>query len=203
MSNPVTVGVTGGIGTGKSVVCHLFSILGIPVYYADQRARMLSDTDASIKELIKSEFGEVVFYPDGTLNRSYLANIVFNNPEKLTILNNIIHPVVDKDFRHWIDQNADAIYVIKEAALLVETGSYKNLNFLVTVFSDAELRIKRILARDSHRTREEIEAIISHQTNDEEKFAVSQFRIDNAETKLLLPQVLKIHEFLVNLNQSG
>ncbi|MDZ7607792.1 MAG: dephospho-CoA kinase [Cyclobacteriaceae bacterium] len=203
MNSPVAVGITGGIGSGKSVVCHIFSLLGVPVYYADVQAKTITETDPTVIKSINSEFGAEAFSEDGTLNRRYLADIAFHNPEKLSRLNKIIHPAVEKDFRSWIKTHYSAPFVIKEAALLLESGSYKNLDFIIVVFSTEGQRISRIMARDKHRTLADIKAIMSRQTDDAAKFAVSHFRIDNTGTKLLIPQVLKIHEFLVNLNQSG
>jgi len=203
MNSPVNVGVTGGIGSGKSIVCQIFSLLGIPIYYSDSRAKAISATDHTVIKSIKSEFGVEAFSVDGTLNRGYLADIIFHDPEKLSRLNKIIHPAVEKDFRSWVRTHFSAPFVIKEAALLLESGSYKNLDFIIVVFSSEEQRISRIMERDNHRTLADIKAIMARQSDDAAKFAISQFRIDNTGTKLLLPQALKIHEFLVNLNQSG
>jgi dephospho-CoA kinase len=203
MNSPVTVGITGGIGSGKSVVCQVFSLLGVPIYYADQQAKTITETDPTVIKSIKVEFGADAFSENGALNRRYIADIAFHNPEKLSHLNKIIHPVVERDFRSWVKLHFSLPFVIKEAALLLESGSYKNLDFIIAVFSTEEQRISRIMARDQYRSLADIKAIMSRQTDDAAKFVVSQFRIDNTGTKLLIPQVLKIHEFLVNLNQSG
>jgi len=173
------------------------------VYNADQRAKTISATDAVVIKSIREAFGAEVLLEDGTLNRGYIAAIAFHNPEKLAQLNKIVHPAVERDFRSWEKEQFSAPYVIKEAALLLEAGSYKNLDFIITVFSTLDLRIARIMARDPHRSIEDVQVIISRQSDDDAKFSVSQFRIDNTGAKLLIPQALKIHEFLVNLNQSG
>lgn len=189
MSSPISVGVTGGIGSGKTLVTKLFSILNVPIYYADDRAKILMNT--SLQVPISSEFG-MESYVEGKLNRDYIASKVFSNITALEKLNAIVHPAIANDFENWINTQKKADYVIKEAALLVETGSYKQLDKLIVVISSQELRVERIKLRDEFRSEEEILNIISKQTTDAEKTQLADFVISNNEQELLIPQVLEI-----------
>lgn len=203
INRPLKIGVTGGIGAGKSIVCKIFSILGIPVFDADNRAKTLMVHDQNIVESIKKEFGDKAYLIDGKLNRAYLANHVFKNENRLKIINGIVHPAVKLDFDRWSKNHKSKSYLIKEAALLVESSSYKFLDYLITVTAPVDIRIARVLARDNHRTKKEVNEIISRQLNDEEKIAKSKFVITNYNHSLLIPQVLKIHEFLISSIQTG
>ena len=189
MNRPFSVGVTGGIGSGKTLVTQLFSILKVPIYNADDRARELMNNQ--LVHLITSTFGSDS-YVDGKINRTYLATKVFSNKKELEKLNAIVHPAVALDFKNWLQEYLKAKYIIKEAALLVETGSYKQLDKLIVVTSPRQLRIDRIKLRDSFRSEKEIENIISNQTSDAEKIKLADFLITNNEKKLLIPQVLEI-----------
>ena len=202
-NKPLKIGVTGGIGAGKSIVCKIFKILGIPVYNADERAKVLMVQDKHVVESIKRNFGDEAYLADGKLNNIYLANHVFKNENKLKIINAIVHPAVTIDFDNWLKNHENKSYVIKEAALLVESGSYEFLDYLITVTAPIDIRIARILTRDSHRTKENIEEIISKQLSDEEKISKSKFIITNDNHSLLIPEVLKIHEFLISSIQTG
>lgn len=189
MNKPFSVGVTGGIGSGKTLVTQLFSILKVPIYNADDRARELMNNQ--LVDLITSTFGSGS-YVDGKINRTYLATKVFSNEKELEKLNAIVHPAVALDFKNWLQEYLKAKYIIKEAALLVETGSYKQLDKLIVVTSPRQLRIDRIKLRDSFRSEKEIENIISNQTSDAEKIKLADFLITNDEKKLLITQVLEI-----------
>ncbi len=189
MNRPFSVGVTGGIGSGKTLVTQLFSILKVPIYNADDRARELMNNQ--LVHLITSTFGSDS-YVDGKINRTYLATKVFSNKKELEKLNAIVHPAVALDFKNWLQVYLKAKYIIKEAALLVETGSYKQLDKLIVVTSPRQLRIDRIKLRDSFRSEKEIENIISNQTSDAEKIKLADFLITNDEKKLLITQVLEI-----------
>lgn len=197
MSNhPMTVGITGGIGSGKSTVAKIFSILGIPIYYADDRAKWLMATNEALKSDIIAQFGEESYTKEGELNRAYLANEVFGDPAKTAIMNNLVHPAVRKDFEEWIFMQKSP-YILKEAALLFETGSYKELDFVINVSSPLVIRMTRILLRDPHRSEAQVHAIIDKQLPDEQKNELAHFVIKNTDNKLLIPQVLKIHEKLL------
>lgn len=200
---PILVGITGGIGSGKSIVCNIFNTLGILMYDADARAKALMVSDDQLVASIKSIFGETIYLDNGQLDRINLANQVFKDKDKLKSLNNIVHPEVAKDFEKWVKIHEKNTYLVKEAALLVESGSYKSLDYLITVTAPVETRINRVLSRDAHRSKENVEDIISKQLSDEEKISKSQFVIVNDEQSLLIPQVLKIHEELISSGQAG
>jgi dephospho-CoA kinase len=194
------VGITGGIGSGKTTVCQIFEKLGVPVYYADQRAKELMEDDTQLSLEIKKEFGDEV-YADGRLNRKLLAEIVFGNEEKLVKLNSLVHPAVFRDNRSWNEILAKKgyPYVLKEAALLVETGSYRLLDKLIVVSAPEEDRIKRVMARDGS-TQKQVLARIHAQMPEEQKVKYADYIIFNDRIMDLVPEVTKIHIDLMNLN---
>ena len=189
---PLLVGLTGGIGSGKSTVAKIFSILGIPVYYADDRAKWLMAFDEELKKQILTHFGPESYSKDGSLNRGYLAETVFSDEEKVKTINSLVHPAVKKDFEKWVGQQ-NSPYVLKEAALLFETGSYKDLDKTINVSAPLKIRVARVLMRDLHRTEMQVNDIIDKQIPDEEKNKRADYVIKNAENKLLIPQVMQIH----------
>lgn len=191
---PRQIGITGGIGAGKSLVSRIFSTLGIPVYDADSRAKYVMTTDGILISGIRKEFGELSYHRDGQLNRTFIGEQVFQNPERLAVLNNLVHPRVEVDYREWVRGLSTHRYVIKEAALLLETGSYKRLDDVILVLAPEELRIKRVLKRDPDRSLTQIKEIMSRQMPDEEKTKLANIVIRNDESQLLIPQVLKLHE---------
>lgn len=197
----MAVGITGGIGSGKSLISKIFEALGVSVYYADNRAKWLQIHDPKLIELIKKHFGSQAYTEKGDLNRTFLAEQVFNNDEKLTLLNNLVHPRVAEDFQQWQEKHIDSPYVLKEAALLFETGSYKSLHKIINVNAPVELRIKRVMLRDIHRSRQQILAIMAKQWQDEERTRMADFNINNNESSLIVPEVLRIHRTLVRLNE--
>ncbi len=191
------VGITGGIGTGKSTVCRLFSLLGIPVYDADQKAKRLYETDETLQQEVKSLFGEDLFV-DGKLQRTLLAARVFGKPEELHKLNNLVHPAVARDYQFWKTKQPNAPYVLREAALLFEAGADRGLDAVLVVTSPLELRIERVKARDPLRKETEIRAIIDRQWPEEKKIALASHVIHNDGLQALIPQVLKVHQELIN-----
>lgn len=195
------VGITGGIGSGKTTVCKIFETLGIPIYYADDRAKALMIENQTIVSGLKNLFGKEVYTADGALNRPYLANIVFNDKSKLEQLNAIVHPAVFLDGYNWHQAQKDVPYTIKEAALLFEAGSYKAMDKLITVFAPKDVRLERVIKRDKT-TKEAIEARMDKQWSDEKKVELADFVIHNYDEHLLIPQVLKIHRELSE-NESG
>ncbi len=197
------IGVTGGIGAGKSIVCKIFDVLGIPVYDADSRAKILMESNRNVIDSIKKYIGEEAYLPGGILNRAYLANHVFKDVEMLETINGIVHPAVAKDFDKWSKFHRDKPYIVKEAALLIESGSAKVLDYIINVVAPVALRIERTLTRDTHRTIEQVKDIISNQLSDEERSVKSNFIITNDDYTLLIPQVLKIHDFLINSHHIG
>lgn len=188
----ITLGVTGGIGSGKTTVCKFLETLGIPVYYADDRAKWLMQHDDDCIAQIKKAFGEEAYRSDGKLNRTYLAANVFNQEEKLQVINAIVHPAVATDFEHWRAQHRNQKIIAKEAALLVETGSYKNLDKLLLVEAPMEIRIQRVLARDPHRTEEDVKHIIAKQMPDEDKRQYADFIVHNDDENELISSILSL-----------
>lgn len=196
MNSPKLIGITGGIGSGKSTVCSIFEVLGVPVYYADDRGKFLLTNDQEIVKKVKTAFGESSYTDDGELNRSYLSELVFSNPEQLEKLNGLVHPAVGVDFKKWVKVNNKHPYILKEAALLFETSSYETLDKIICVFAPKKVRIERVLLRDTQRSLEQVERIIGQQTNDETRRKLSTYKIQNDTKSLLIPQVMKIHEAL-------
>ena len=188
------VGITGGIGSGKSTVAKVFEVLGIPVYYADDAAKRLMNEDPILKEQILKQFGKET-YVDGKLNRKYLSNLVFNNEEKLAILNSIVHPATLRDAEKWMQQQTTP-YAIKEAALIFESGAQQQLDYVIGVYAPSTLRIQRVMKRDGI-TREEVKARMGKQINEEIKMQLCDYVVTNDEQELVIPQVVKIHEALI------
>ena len=195
------IGITGGIGSGKSTVAQIFSVLDIPVYDADSAAKRLISEDERLKEKIIESFGEAS-YEEGKLDRKYLAAQVFNNDQKTSLLNSIVHPATIRDAEEWIQQQT-APYVIKEAALIFESGSDKMLDKIIGVSSPLELRIERTMHRNNL-TREQVLQRISLQMDEDEKLRLCDYVIVNDEHEMLIPQVLQLHEeFLKESRQTA
>ncbi len=198
---PLKVGITGGIGAGKSIVTRIFSILGIPVYSADDRAKWLMSHDPELSKSIIKEFGSDSYLSDGTVNRAFLATTVFADPEKVKKINSFVHPIVSQDFLKWAEAQT-APYVLKEAALIFETGGQKSLHYTINVSSPLKIRMARILLRDTQRSEEQVNQIINQQMPDDEKNELADVVIKNTDNKLLIPQVLSIHEKLLKQSES-
>jgi dephospho-CoA kinase len=194
------IGITGGIGSGKTVVAKVFETLGIPVYYADEAAKRLMNEDATLKEKIRSQFGEES-YIDGKLNRAFIASVVFANPDKLALLNSIVHPVTIADAHQWMLQQTTP-YAIKEAALTFESGSNKELDKIIGVYAPAPLRILRAMQRD-HSDREEVLARMKRQMNEEEKMRLCDYVITNDEQTMILPQILELHQKFLTISRQS
>lgn len=192
------VGITGGIGSGKTIVCQVFETLGIPVFYADNAAKSLMENDKELITNIKKHFGEDI-YINQKLNREKLSNIVFGNREKLHLLNSLVHPATIKHGKDWMERQTSP-YIIKEAAILFESGSNKDLDLVIGVFAPKELRIKRVMNRD-HITREKVEERMNKQMDEDEKMQLCNFVIVNDDQEAIIPQVLKIHERLMKEKQ--
>lgn len=186
------IGITGGIGTGKSLVCAMFEALGAPIYDADTAARELMNTDPIIKEGVIKHFGAESYTPEG-LNRAYLAKIVFVDNQKVKILNSIVHPRVGEHYQQWRDSQT-APYILKEAALMYESGSWKMLDKVVVVTAPLAVRLERIRKRDPHRTEAEILGIIGKQMSEEEKIVRADYLINNDGQTPLQPQIQSLHE---------
>lgn len=198
----IQIGITGGIGTGKSTVCKIFEVLKIPIYYADDRAKWLMEHHDRLKTSLSEAFGAEVYTPEGRLNRGYLSKIVFQNAEKLAVLNGIVHPIVFEDGLEWAQMQMDKNipYTLKEAALLFESGSYKWLDKIIVVTAPLELRIDRVVQRDKI-SRAEVLDRVARQMPEEEKLARADFVIHNDGSQSLIQQVLAIHKaFIKELN---
>lgn len=198
MSRPLLVGITGGIGAGKSVISKIFKSLGTPIYDADSRAKWLMSHSENLTSSVQVLFGEDS-YQDGELNRKHIASLAFHKPKLLTQLNALVHPEVERDFGNWVLENSSNPYLIKEAALLFEIGFYAKLDKLILVTASKEIRIERVLARDTHRNKKDIEAIMGKQLSDEEKKEKADIVLTNDGTTLLIPKILKLHEELQKL----
>ena len=187
------IGLTGGIGSGKTTIANHFKAAGIPVYIADDEARKIMQADEIIEE-IKNTFGIGIF-ENGILNRQKLAQIVFGDAEKLKLLNAIIHPAVKKHFHDWILDHKNSPYIIYEAAILFESGSYKDCDKIITVIAPMESRIQRVIQRDNT-TREQVLNRINTQWNDDQRIAKSDFVIENDSPEIAKSEVDKILKIL-------
>lgn len=196
------VGITGGIGSGKTTVCRIFESLGVPVYYADDRAKWLIGHDADLKAGIVALLGESAYLPDGNYNRAWVGGIVFQDKAKLAALNALVHPAVERDSQQWhAEQIAKgAPYTLKEAALLVESGGYRFMDALIVVTAPEALRIARVVARDGT-SAEAVQARMANQLPESAKLELADYVVKNDGEHLLIPQVQAIHRQLnVNIN---
>ncbi len=200
MHKPIQIGITGGIGSGKSLVGSIFQVLGVPVYDADSRAKKLMTTDGILINQIKKEFGSLSYNEQGVLNRELISKAVFDRPEKLVALNALVHPRVAEDYNQWVHEQRGANYCLKEAALLFEAQSHLLLDKIIVVTAPDELRIKRVMQRDPQRSRADVENIIKNQMAQEEKNKRADFVIKNDESELVVPHVLKLHEWFNTMN---
>ena len=187
----IKVGLTGGIGSGKTTIARIFENLGIPVYYADDAAKKLMNTKADLKISIINHFGEDS-YKNNELDRKYLATIVFNDKEKLELLNSLTHPVTIKDAEEWINKQTSP-YIIKEAALLFESGAAEHLDYIIGVYAPQHIRIKRVMDRDGI-SAEEVMKRICRQMEEETKMKRCDFVITNNEQQFVIPQVLELNK---------
>ena len=191
----IKVGITGGIGSGKTLICQIFEKLGAPVFYADYEAKKILNHDKSVVDEVSSIFGNDI-YDEAGINKARLANVIFNNQEALDTINNIVHPVVKSYFQNWLS-TLNAPYAVEEAAILVETGAYKDLDYTFLVYAPKELRISRAMSRDG-KSRQEIEERMKNQMPDEEKFQKVNGVIYNDNSRMVIPQILELHEQLTN-----
>lgn len=192
------VGITGGIGSGKSTVCAVFETLGIPVYYADAETKKLYTQNSGLKAEIVKAFGPDVYF-NGQLDRAKLAAMVFSNKEKLDQLNHIVHPFVLQDFENWCKLHETKHYVIKEAAIMFESGSYKQMDVIIGVVAPEEIRIQRTMKRDGL-SREEVVQRINKQMPTDELIKRCRFVVENSGNDSLIIQVLNLHKKLLALS---
>ncbi|WP_430897312.1 MULTISPECIES: dephospho-CoA kinase [unclassified Paraflavitalea] len=193
------VGLTGGIGSGKSTIAGIFMVMGIPIYDADSRAKKIMNENEALKQSLIEEFGPEVYTPAG-LNRSFLAQIVFSNPERLQVLNHLVHPHTIQDAETWMHQQ-ESPYAIKEAALIFESGAQSHLDIVIGVTAPLALRIKRTMHRDKT-TREAVMERMSRQINDVIKMRLCDYVIVNDDRSPVIPQVLRIHAELIKRAQA-
>ncbi|ARV10668.1 dephospho-CoA kinase [Winogradskyella sp. PC-19] len=189
------VGITGGIGSGKTTISKYFEALGIPVYHADFEAKALMNRSKVIRRKLIALFGDNT-YKNGALNRDYLRSKIFNNKDLLTQMNAIVHPKVGAHFKRWIKKQ-DAPYVLKEVAIIFENNLQSQYDYIITVVADKEERIKRVIQRDNT-SRDSVESIILNQLPDEEKINKSDFIIENDDLEIAKSQVQKTHKALIN-----
>lgn len=185
------IGITGSIGSGKTTVCKILETMGVPVYYADGRGKYLLQNNKDVRSKVIAIFGAEIYGEQNKFNSAALAEIVFKDPSKLSALEAIVHPAVFNDFKEWVLRQK-APYILKEAALLFESGSYKELAKIITVTAPLETRIQRVLERDPT-TREQVMARINRQWPDEKKVEMADYIITNDDQQLLIPQILKLH----------
>ncbi len=184
----IQLGVTGGIGSGKTTVCKVLEQFGIPVYNADEEAKKLLDSKAIGQKVIQA-FGNNILHTSGTIDRKKLATLVFEDEQKLAVLNSIIHPALAIHYSEWLSSKKKYSLVVKEAAILFESGSYKGMDKIVSVYAPQELRIKRAMQR-TNASRSEIMSRIKKQLPEKEKMKRSDFVLYNDEKKMLLPQLI-------------
>ncbi|MEO5910910.1 MAG: dephospho-CoA kinase [Pelobium sp.] len=192
------IGITGGIGSGKTTVCKVFELLKIPVFYADDVAKELMVTDEILINQIKKSFGEESYFKDQQLNRKYIADQVFRNPDALATLNSFVHPAVFAAMDDWVCKQK-APFVLKEAALLFESNSYLKNDYNILVSSPLELRLRRVMQRDEI-SKEKIMERINNQFPEEQKVKLADFFIQNNEEEMIIPQVLNLYQQLLKIS---
>jgi dephospho-CoA kinase len=190
------VGITGGIGSGKSMVCRMLETLGVPVYNADMEARQLINSNQEVIARIKKEFGEAAYDKDGNLHSQYIADLAFNDRSLLESLNNITHPFVRKHFNDWVDQHQEHPYLVKEAAIMFESGSYLDMDLVINVYAPEDIRIQRTIKREGM-TSEKVKKILNNQVTEKERIERSAYVLINDEKTLLAPQVIALHQMLL------
>ena len=195
------IGITGGIGSGKTTICRIFETLGIPVFYADTVAKQIMVTDEILIEGVKKAFGIESYSKDGLLNNKHIAGIVFHNAKELARLNELVHPAVFRAFDEWVKEIPQSVpYVLKEAALLFESGSYKMCDQNLLVIAPEEVKIQRVMQRDGV-TAELVKARMDKQMSDEEKIKKADHIIYNNETDSLIIQVTRLHQLFLNISE--
>lgn len=192
------IGITGGIGSGKTTVCRIFEVLGVPIFNADDVAKDIMLKDEVLVKSIKKHFGSEAYFEDGSLNRKFLASIVFNDEKELQSLNKLVHPATIRDFENWA-QKQSYPYCLHEAAILYESGAYKTCDYSILVSAIASTRIKRVMTRDQLSEKQVMERI-KMQMPESEKEKLSDFVILNDDNTALIPQVLKLHQSFLKLS---
>lgn len=192
----IKIGITGGIGSGKTTVCQIFETIGIPVYYADEQAKALMTDNNELVNAIKRLLGKEAYRKDGSLDRKFIAEVVFSDKAKLDQLNALVHPAVWEDGNRWHEKQKTA-YTIKEAALLFESGGYQLMDAVITVTAPKKIRIKRVMDRDGV-SEKQVLARMNKQWPDSKKIVLSDFIIKNDGDIFLIPQVLQVHRHILD-----
>jgi len=196
MKSQKIIGITGGIGSGKSLICKIFSTMNIPIYDADSRAKYLINNDLFLKNSIKNLLGKNAYLPMGKYNRKWVSSKVFNNPDLLKQLNSLVHPCVHKDSHDWVKKYSKSPFLIYEAALMKAAGDNNMFDKVIVVNAPINLRIQRIQIRDK-RSEQEIKDIIARQISDEERLKIADYVIENDDKEPVLEQVLELYEIIV------
>ena len=195
----IKVGLTGGIGSGKTTIARFFELLNIPVYYSDTAAKSLMINNLKIKQQLSDLLGSDVYLGNGELNKTYISSKIFTNSAVLKQVNEIVHPFVEEDFYQFCETHRNQKYIIKESAILIETGLYKKLDKMILITANIQDRIQRVALRD-RLSQEQIQEKINKQLSDSDKILYSDFQIQNDNQQLLIPQVLKIHHQIITTN---
>jgi len=189
------IGITGGIGSGKTTVCEIFKLLGVPVFHADEEAKNLQNNDLQIRELLINLFGKHIYSLDGMLDRKKLAMLIFNDSAALANVNAIIHPAVRQSFQKWTDNHLDRSYILYEAAVLLESGYASDFDRNILVLADEKLRIDRVIRRD-HISEALVKQRINNQMPDSQKIKIVDYIIENNNEKLLFPQIIELDKLI-------
>lgn len=195
----IKVGLTGGIGSGKSLVAKVFNKIGAPVYDSDSIAKQLYLTDKLLKQKMVEAFGEECYLSDGQLNKAYIRQLIFNNKEKLIQINQIVHPRVALHFKNWVEGHSNKDYIIKEAAILIESGAYKQVDKIIVVSAPIDVRIRRVTERDGM-TKAEVQKRLENQLSESELQSYADYLVVNDGQSPILPQILKIHKKMSDKN---
>ncbi len=193
----IRIGLTGGIGSGKSLISNVFKLLGAYVYNTDIAAKNIYHTNADLKQKLINYFGQDVYLETGKINRQFLSKQIFNDKKKLELLNNWVHPLVQQDFENQQELHKNSPYIVKESAILIESGAYRNVDKIIVVTAPKPVRIERVCRRDNT-SQQEVERRIKNQLDDNERLKYAHFVVENDDKKLVIPQVLNIHNKLIN-----
>jgi dephospho-CoA kinase len=191
------IGITGGIGSGKTIICDVFRLLGVSVFNADNVARDLQQNDDNVKNQLIGLFGSNIYHSDGTLDRSAMAHLIFSDKELMHKVNQIIHPAVREKFISWTMEHKSEDYILYEAAILFESGYYKELDLNILIVADEEIRIKRVMKRDNI-SEQAVRERIENQMPDKEKIGLANYILENNEKQLLIPQILELDKSFRN-----
>lgn len=185
------IGITGGIGSGKTIICQVFRLLGVPVFHADDIARDIQQNDSNIRKALIDLLGENIYSPSGILNRPAMAHMIFNDKVLMEEVSQIIHPAVREKFRDWLVEHQSEEYILYEAAILFESGYFKELDLNILIVANEDLRIKRVMQRDNI-SEQAVRERIRNQMPDEEKTALADYILENNEKKLLIPRIIEL-----------